>query len=204
MLGAGAANGHGVNRFQMAGIRNQVNVNLGAAASDIFASRAHVIFDVAAAQHAAGIDVFKSSKNLFGGTPGDVNNYVQPPTVAHAHHEFSRTLLPGRLENFVHQGNECGDTFERKALVAQIALLQHLLEQFGADKEIQRSLLIHGQLRAFHAFLDPVTARWIGDVQELDSHGAAVDASRVLGELAVNSQVGVSLAPENAEGVEFG
>ncbi len=64
LLGAGAADGHGIDRLEVAGIRNQVNVNLGAGAGDVLSGRAHVIFHVAAAQHAARVDVFESGKNL--------------------------------------------------------------------------------------------------------------------------------------------
>ena len=162
-------------------------MNLATAASDVLAGCAHVILDVAAAQHAAGIDIFKSSKNFFRSAPGDVNNYVQPAAMAHAHHQFDRALLSGRIENFVHQGNERGDAFERKALVAQIALLQNLLEQISPDEEIEHSLLIHRRLRAFEPVLDPAAARGIRDVHELRSHRAAVDTARLCGKLASQS-----------------
>ena len=66
LFGARAADGDGIDGFQMAGIGNQMNVNFATATRDVFAGRAHVIFHVAAAQHAAGIDVFESGKDLFG------------------------------------------------------------------------------------------------------------------------------------------
>ncbi len=66
LLGAGAADSYGIDGFKVARIRNQVNVDLGAAASLILSGRAHVIFHIAAAQNAARIDIFESGKNFFG------------------------------------------------------------------------------------------------------------------------------------------
>src|ERR1700685_3273556 len=84
MLGPGAANGHRINRFQMAGIRYQMNVYLSPAARDVLPGRAHVIFNVAAPQHAARIDIFKSRKNLFGRPPGHLHQHVQAAAMADA------------------------------------------------------------------------------------------------------------------------
>ena len=81
-----------------------MDVNLVTATSDVLAGRSHVILDVAAAQYAAWIDIFKSSKNFFSSAPGDMNDYVEPPAMAHAHHEFDRALLPALLE--VTSGND--------------------------------------------------------------------------------------------------
>ncbi len=71
-----------------------------------------------------------------------MHNDVQPAAMAHAHHQFDRALLSGRFEDFVHQRNERGHAFQRKALAAQIALLQDLLEKLGADQLIERASLV--------------------------------------------------------------
>ena len=39
---------------------------------------------------------------------GDVHNDVQPPAVAHSHHQFDGATLAGSFENLVHPGNQRG------------------------------------------------------------------------------------------------
>ena len=85
LLGAGTAHGHRIHCLQMAGIGNQVDMNFLTRAGQVFPSRTHVIFDVAAAQHAARVDILKPRKNLFGRALGNLHNNVQAAAVAHAH-----------------------------------------------------------------------------------------------------------------------
>ena len=109
----------------MTGVRDKVNMYFRAAAGHVFASCAHMIFHIAAAENTARIDIFKPGKNLFRSPLRHMSNHVQPPAMAHAHDEFHRATLPGAVEDFINQRNERGDTFERKALGPQISLLQH-------------------------------------------------------------------------------
>src|SRR5271165_2605420 len=60
LLGADASDGDRIHGFEMAGIRNQMNVNVGAAAGDVFSGRAHMIFQVATTENAARVNVFES------------------------------------------------------------------------------------------------------------------------------------------------
>ena len=110
-----------------------------------------MIFHVAAAEHAARIDIFKSGENFFGRALGDVDDHVEASAMAHAHDQFMRAVLAGGVENLIDQRNQRGHAFEREALVAEIALLQHLLEDVGADQQIEDALLIDGGRSAFHA-----------------------------------------------------
>ena len=66
LLGAGAADGDGIDGFEMAGIRDQVDVNLATAAGDVFAGRAHVVLHVAGAEDAARVDIFEAGKDFLG------------------------------------------------------------------------------------------------------------------------------------------
>ena len=204
LLGAGAAHGHGIDGLQVAGIRDQVNVNLRPRPGHVFAGRAHVIFHVAAAQNAARIDVFKSGKNFFGRALGHLHNHVQPAAMAHAHDQFHRALLPGGVQNLIHQRDQGGHAFERKALAAQIALLQHLLEEIGPDQLVEHPLLVHRGLRPFHALLDPAPPFRVGDVHELRADGAAVDAAGFFGEFAFDPQAGMRHGRQKSERVEIG
>ena len=203
LLGAGAAHGHRIDSFQMAGIRNQVDVNLRARASDVLAGRAHVVFHIAAAQNAARIDVFKPGKYLLGRAPGNVHDHIQAAAMAHAHHQIHRAALAGSVENLVHQRDQSGDAFERKTLVAEIALLQHLFEQIGTNQLVENVLLIHSGLRAFQTLLDPAPPRGIGNVHELGADGSAIDPAGFLSEFAIDTQFGMRHRRQKAERIEI-
>ena len=49
--------------------------------------------------------------------------------------------LGGGIENFVDERDEGGDAFQRKALAAEITLLHDLLEDVGADEQVENALL---------------------------------------------------------------
>ena len=132
-----------------------MDVNFAAAAGDVFAGGAHVIFHVAGAEDAARIDVFESGKDFLRRPPGDVGDHVEAAAMAHAHDELDGAELGGSVENFVDERNQRGDAFEREALAAEIALLHDLLEDVGADEQVENALLdFFGNLetlrRGFH------------------------------------------------------
>ena len=195
LLGAGAADGDGIDGFEMAGVRDQVNVNLAAAAGGVFAGRAHVIFHVAASRERCA-DRRLQIRQRFpaGGRLRDVSDHVQASAMAHAHDEFDGAALAGGIENFVHQRDQRGDAFERKALAAEIALLHDLLEDVGADEEVEDALLdffrnFETLRRRFHLLVDPAAALGRVDVVDLDTDGAGVDGAGFAGVLAFVSRV---------------
>ena len=61
--------------------------------------------------------------------------------MAHAHDQFDGAEAGGCVENFVDQRDEGGDAFEREALAAEITLLHDLLENVGADEQVENALL---------------------------------------------------------------
>ncbi len=188
LLGASAAYRNGIDSFEMAGIRNQVDVNFPAAARNVFAGGAHVVLNVSAAKNAAGIDVFKTGEDFFGGAARYMGDYVEAPAMAHAHDQFDCASLGGRVENFVDQGQKRGDALEGEALAAKIPLLQNQLEQVGTDQQVENALLIFLLMFGFHALVDPVTAFGIGDVVDLDTNGAGVNGAGFAGVLTFDLQ----------------
>ncbi len=171
LLGAGAADGDGVDGFEVAGIRDQVNVDFSAAARFVFAGRAHVILHVARAENAARVDVFESGKDFLGGPLGHVGDDVEAAAVAHAHDELDRAALGGGVENFVDERDEGGNAFEREAFAAEIALLHDLLEDIGADEQVEDALLVFFVGLGFHLLVNPATAFGGVDVIDLDADG---------------------------------
>ena len=173
-----APNRNRIDRFQMAGIRNQVNVNFRAAARDVLPGRAHVIFHVARSQHAARIDILEAGKNFLRRTPGHMRHYVEASAMAHAHHQFSRAALRARVQNFIHQRQQRGYAFQRKPFAAQITLLHHLLENVGADQQIENPLLVFPLGLGFHLLINPLPPLRRINVVDLHADGAGINRTR--------------------------
>src|SRR5713101_2541078 len=117
-----------------------MDVNFVAAARDVFAGGSHVVLDVTRAEDATRVDIFKAGKDFFRGTLGNVGDDVEAAAVAHTHDEFSGAESRACIEKFVHQRNQRGDAFERKALAAEITLLHDLLENVSADEQVEDAL----------------------------------------------------------------
>src|SRR5581483_7524308 len=81
LLRARAPDRDRVHRFEVTGIRNQVNVNAGAAAGNVLTRGAHVIFHVATAKDTPRIDIFESGKNFFRRPSRHVDHDIQSSTV---------------------------------------------------------------------------------------------------------------------------
>ena len=64
LVGAGAAHDDGVGGFEMAGVGGEVEVDGFAGGGDEVAGCAHVVFDVAAAEGAAGVNVFELGEDI--------------------------------------------------------------------------------------------------------------------------------------------
>ena len=195
LFGARAADGDRIDGFEVAGIRYQMDVNLVAAARDVFAGRAHVIFHVAGAENAARVDVFESGKNFFRRPLGDVGDHVEAAAMAHPHDEFDGAEAGAGVENFIDQRDECGDAFERKALAAKIALLHDLLENVGANEQIEYAVLgffCNLVSTRFHALVDPAAALRAVDVVDFNADGGGVDGAGFARVLVVDLQFGVA------------
>ena len=140
LLGASASHRHRIDRFQVAGIRRQVDMNFLSAPGDVLAGRAHVVLHVARPQYAARIHILKLGKHLLRRTPCHMNNDVEPSAMAHAHHQFHRAALAGHVQNLIHRRQQRRVAFEGESFVAQIARLQRLLKQLGAHEQVERAV----------------------------------------------------------------
>ena len=92
----------------------------------------------------------------------------------------------------------------REALIAQIAILQNLLKNIGADQLIENIVLIDRSGRAFQSLLNPATPLRVGNVNELRAHRPAIGTASLFGELALDHQVGMKLRTKETQRVEVG
>ena len=128
-----------------------------------------------------------------------MDDNVQPSAMAHAHHQFHCAALAGNVQNLIDRRQQRGVAFERKPLVAEIALLQRLFEQVGAHQQIQRALLVDCGWLGFDAFLNPAPPLRVGDVHELHADAAAIDAARLTRPFVVDFEVRMRLGRQQAE-----
>ena len=84
------------------------------------------------------------------------------------------------VKSLVEKRDEDGEAFEREALGAEVALLDDLLEEVGADEVGEDAgagrWCGRGGAVALEALLDPCALLGRGDVHELGADGAAVDS----------------------------
>src|SRR5208337_145484 len=200
---AGAAHGDGIHRFQVAGIRDEVNVERLSGGSRVGAGSAYVILDVAGTKHAARIDILKARDNLVHGLAGDVGHDVEAAAVAHGHDGIDAAEIASGVENGIKKRNKRGVAFQRETLAAEIAALKHLFKEIGANQTVQDFGLIDLEFGPFHALGDPAAAVRLRDVQEFHANGAAVVAPRFLRVFAGEAfEIGALERGEETEGIK--
>ena len=96
LLCAGATHGDGIDGFQMARVRDDVNVERFAVCRDVASGRADVIFHVAGAENAARIDIFESGDDFVRRLAGGVDHDVEAAAMAHGEYGIERASFRRR------------------------------------------------------------------------------------------------------------
>src|SRR5207247_1500922 len=180
LLGADDAIHHGVHRLEVARVRREREVDLGARARLAVLRVPEVILHVAVPE-----DVVRQRRALevpedqLGGLLEHGREHVEPPAVGHAEHDLGH-LEPRRLfHQRVEQRHQRLAAFEREALLPRVARLEELLEHLRDDEPLEhRAALVGGQVGMvaprLHALLQPVAPPLVGHREVLDAEGAAV------------------------------
>src|SRR5208283_2039924 len=93
----------------------------------------------------------------------------------------------------------------RKALAAEIAALEHLFKEIGANQAVQDGGLVDLELGAFHALGNPAAALGFWNVQELHADVSAIIATRFFGVFAGEAiEIGALQRGEETERIERG
>ncbi len=131
-----------------------------------------------------------------------MSDHVEAAAVAHAHDKFRAAEAGAGIENFIYQGDQRSDAFEREALAAEVTLLHDLLENIRTDKQVKNALLIWLRRLGFHLRVDPAAAFGGVDVVDFDANGRGVDGAGFAGVLAFDLQLRSGARPQKAEGIE--
>ena len=193
LLGARASESDRIDRFQVAGIRHHVNTHRLPVCAGEDTGRADVVLHVTATQHTARVNVFKAGKDLRRRTPHDVDDDVQPSAMTHGEHGLLRTTFGGGIQNLIQQRNQRGVAFQRVTLGADVARMNGLLENIGAHQLVEYPIAVDSIiLLRLHALFDPAALFGIRNMHEFDADRAAVNAARLVGDIAVDVQLGMS------------
>jgi hypothetical protein len=83
LVGAGAAHDDGIGCLEVTGVGGEMEMDGLAGCGDEVAGSTHVIFNVAAAEGAAGVNVFELGEDVAGGSADGVDHDVEAAAVAH-------------------------------------------------------------------------------------------------------------------------
>ena len=170
---------------------------------DVGACRSNVIFHVACAEDATRIDIFETGDHFVRRFARGVDHDVQAAAMAHGHHGFERAVFAGGVQDGIEQRNQRGDAFERKTLGAQVARLQNLFEEVGANQALEDFFLVDFGRGGFETLGDPAAALRLRQVHEIGADSAAIDAARFVGGFAGEPiEVGGLQRFEQAERIE--
>ena len=184
------------------GFDTSLTRRLAAVLRPVGAGGAHVVLDVAAAQHALRVGVLEARVDVDRRAADDLNHDVQPAAVAHADERLLEPVGGRRLEHLVEERDEARDALEREPLRAGVAAVQDLFEQVGADQALEHGRRVDGRNRPLHALLHPAPARRVGDVHELDADRAAVPPARAGRRLSLGRELRVRPGQRESERIE--
>ena len=184
-----ATGGHGIDKFQMAGVGAQRQVYGLPGRGQMVMLIAQMIFHVAAAPLQFGIGIREFPEDGARTFAQDVGEHVQTPAMGHPQNNAGHALLTGVFDGEIQQRNQALAAFQGKALRPDEFCPDKLLEHHRVRQSRENaklSLPAEGQpvLRALHAFLQPIAHPIIVNVHELNADGAAVGAAQPLDDLA--------------------
>ena len=184
LLGARAALDDGVDRFEVARVRDEPDADL-AARRRARAGGGQVVLDVARAALRVGGDgvdrplAFELAQDVLVRRADRVREHVEPAAVRHAHDDVVRARLGGELDRLVEHRDHHVEPFDRELLLAEEPLAQEALHPLHlAEAAEERLLLLGGERLPVPAGLDrlpqPHALLVVGEVLELVRDRAAV------------------------------
>ena len=178
LLGAGHALDHGIDRFQMTGVRRECQRELVAARRDVRAGGAEVVLHVAGALGRHRVELaLELTEDLSVRLADHIGEHVQAPSMRHAEHRLGDPRVGGFGEQRVEHGDQRLGPFEAEALVPEVLGVKETLERFGRVQALEDAALLlgrHGVVDTLDALLDPRLLIGLLDVHVLQADRARV------------------------------
>ena len=106
--------------------------------------------------------------------------------MAHGQHRLPHSAVGRAMEHRIEERDERRNALQRKSLCPGIPRLKNLLEDVGANQEIENATPVRRRLFALEPLLNPPALRAIRDMHEFDADRSAIK---------VPSPVGIMVRP---------
>ena len=167
-----------VDRFEVAGVGGELDLDLVAGRAVMVTRRTQVVLHVARTLHGRRIDVaLEFLEDVLQALAHHVGQDVQTTAVRHAHHRRIQTGVRRAREDLVHDRNGALGTLETEPLGAHVLGGEELLERLGGVEAFEHAvLLVLGQLErhTLEMRLDPTLLVGVLNVHVLHADGAAI------------------------------
>ncbi|MBA7468558.1 hypothetical protein ES707_03809 [subsurface metagenome] len=190
LLGADLAEHHGVDDFEMRGVRGQRQMDLVAVELAV-AGSAEVILDVAGAfdRVRIGRAALEFMEQRAVRLAHHLRQHVEPAAMRHADHDLLHAEIAAALDDLLQRRDQRLAAVEAEALGAGELDVAEFLETFGLDQLVEDGApAFAGEadllVRTLDALLDPGLLRGVGDVHEFDAERLAIGALANRGDLA--------------------
>ena len=177
--GTGLSKNHGVISLQVRGVGNQRQLNALSGRSGSLKVHTQMVLDVTGTLITGLGRTAELAENGFVGFPHDVGQNVETTTVGHTDNHVLNTIVHRAIDQSLHSGNQGLTALETESLVVGVFGGKEGLERGRPDETVQNpAFLVLGILvgrRDLDTLSDPVALIPVGNVNVLDSDGAAVD-----------------------------
>ena len=167
LRGSGGAYHDGINRFQVARVRFQLDQNTCSFAQREVAPITVVVLDVAGStlrNFGYGLDYLNGrgslelAKDCLVWAAEVVGQHVEAATVSHSDHYFSRARAGRKLNRLVDHRHGHVEAFDRELLLAEVGLVHEAFERVDCQQSAQqRALLLWLQRLAVETALNSLT-----------------------------------------------
>ena len=198
-----------VHELEVAGIGSEGDVNRGSVGETLLAPGALVVLDVSGALDREGpfcLDPLELAGDLLVSEPHDVGQDVEAAAVGHPQHNPLGADFARLLEREIQHGNHDVGPLDGEALLAEVRIVEKLLQALDLGKPLEKAHPVSGLERArvgagFNLIPEPPDHAGVLEVFELVSDRPAVGLPE---SLEYVSQGLVARVLEHQRGGEFG
>lgn len=177
--GTNLAKDNGVLSLQMGGVGNQRQLHTLSGRSGTLKVHAQMVLDVTGTLVLTTGSAGEFAEDGLVGLADDVGENVETTTMGHTNDNVLDAIIDAAVNQGLHAGNQGLATLQTESLVVGVLGGQEGLEAGGPDETVEdAALLVDGVLEGLgnlEALAEPVALFSVGNVDELDTVGTAVD-----------------------------
>lgn len=186
--GANLAEDDGVLSLEMGRVGDEGELDALAGGSRALEVHTQVVLDVTGTLLIGTSHTGELGEDSLVGLADDVGEDVETTTMGHTNDDILDAIVDGAVDEGLHTRNKGLATLETETLIVGILGGKERLEAGGPNKTVEdTALLVNGvleRLRNFKTLAEPVALLPVGDVDELNTIGTAVDLLAGVDDLA--------------------